>query len=227
MTKSPRFFKARARWNPIKPAAPVTKIFLTMMNDYTILMKNRAIRIFIYLICMVLLGCSNPPYSGGGCSVGADEFIMDSYKIREGKFAILQMEGIETEPFPSEFLQEYKDVVHEDDVLKIVVFHPVRSDIVEAVASVSNALGFKVQEGKVVLPDLGDVYVKGLTLEEAREKIQEKYRGAIRDIDVFLDYKERIQRKVELAGRVNVPIIPVDGRLRLFEALAIAKVPPD
>lgn len=200
------------------------------MNDYTTQSKKRAIRLFIYLICIgfqiSFLGCTNPPYAGG-CNVGADDFIMDSYKIREGKFAILQMEGTDSDPLSSDYLQEYKDVIHEGDVLKIAVFHPVRTDIVQSIASIAETLGFKVQEGKVVLPDLGSIYVQGLTLEEARTKIQEKYREGIRDIDVFLDYQQRIQRKVELAGRVAMPIIPVDGRLRLFEALAIAKVPPE
>lgn len=173
-----------------------------------------------------LMGCTNPPYRGSA-TVGADEFIMDSYKIREGKFAILQMEGVESEPLSSTFLEEYKDLIHEGDVLTIVVYHPVRNDITQAVATVSETLGYKVQEGKIVLPDLGAIDVQGLTLEEAREKIQNKYREGLKDIDVFLDYKLRIQRKVELAGLVGVPLIPVDGRLRLFEALAVAKVPAE
>ncbi len=183
-------------------------------------------RIFLFILFSSFLGCSNPPYSGGK-TVGADEFIIDSYKIREGKLAILQMEGAEPGLLSEDLLKEYQDRIHEADVLHIVVYHPVRSDIIQAVASISSTLGFKVQEGKIVLPDLGEVKVKGLTLEEARSKIQEKYQQGIKDIDVFLDYKERIQRKVELAGRVQVPLIPVDGRLRLFEALAVAKMPAD
>ncbi len=183
-------------------------------------------RLLLFLLCVSFLGCTNPPYSGGD-NVGADEFIIDSYKIREGKFAILQMEGIHSDSLSAEYLQEYKDLIHEGDVLRIVVYHPVRADIIEAVAAVADSLGFKVQEGKIALPDIGDVIVQGLTLEEARAKIQGKYREGLKDIDVFLDYKERIQRKVELAGRVQVPLIPVDGRMRLFEALAIAKVPAD
>lgn len=183
-------------------------------------------RFLLYLICIAILGCTNPPYSGEN-TVGADDFIIDSYKIREGKFAVLEMEGVCSDCLSPEYLEEYKDVIHDGDVLNIAIYHPVRTDISQAVASLAETLGFKVQEGKVALPDLGDVCVQGLTLEEARLKIQEKYREGIRDIDVFLDYKERIQRKVELAGRVGVPIIPVDGRMRLFEALAIARVPAE
>jgi len=180
----------------------------------------------LIILFTILMGCSNPPYSGS-TTVGADEFIIDSYKIREGKFAILQMEGVQVEPLPSNSLDEYKDLIHEGDVLNIAVYHPVRTDIIQAVSTISETLGYKVQGGKIVLPDLGTVAVQGLSLEDARDQIQQKFREGLKDIDVFLDYRERIQRKVELAGRVGIPIIPVDGRMRLFEALAIAKVPPE
>ncbi len=194
-------------------------------HRYWILSVNFIFKTLASFCVLAFMSCSNPPYSGE--TVGADEFIIDSYQIREGKFAILQLEGVCTDALASEFLEEYKDVVHEGDVLNIVVYHPVRKDISAAVAVVSGTLGFKVQEGKITLPDLGSIFVQGLTLNEARDKVQTVYREGIKDIDVFLDYRERIQRKVELAGRVSVPIIPVDGRLRLFEALAIAKVPPE
>lgn len=182
--------------------------------------------ILLFLLCIILSCCTNPPYTGGD-NVGADEFIIDSYKIHTGKMGILQMGGIQAETLSNDYLEEYQDHIHEGDILNIVVYHPTRSDISAAVGTIANALGFKVQDGKIILPDLGEIVVQGLTLEEARAKIQETYRTNIRDIDVFLDYRERIQRKVELAGRVAIPLIPVDGRLRLFEALAIAKVPAD
>ncbi len=173
---------------------------------------------------MVLGACSNPPYRGRNV-VGADEFVIDSYKIREGKFAILHMEGVDMLPFSKELLQEYGDQIYDGDVLRIVVYHPSREDLVRSVSSVADTIGFKVFDGHVVLPQLGTVDVAGLNLDQARLKIQEEYRKEIQDIDVFVDYMERIQRKVELAGLVTVPVIPVDGRLRLYEALAIAKVP--
>ena len=39
-----------------------------------------------------MTGCSNLPYKGSD-ALGADEFVIDSYKIKEGKFSILEMEG--------------------------------------------------------------------------------------------------------------------------------------
>ncbi len=181
----------------------------------------------VFLLFLVLIagaGCGNLPYRGKDV-VGADAFVIDSYKIREGKFGILQMEGVPSEPLSSELLDEYKDVIHEDDVLRIAVYHPSREDIARAIGAISQSLGFRVVEGRVTLPDLGSVQVSGLTLDEARIRVQEAYRKEIKDIDVFLDYQQRIQRQVELAGLVQRPLIPVDGRLRLYEALAIAQVP--
>lgn len=158
---------------------------------------------------------------------GADEFVLDSYKIREGKFSILEMEGVETESFSEELLEEYRDRIHEDDVLFVVLYHPKRSDIVEAVRSIGSTVGFRVVDGVIYLPDIGSISVEGLTPEEARQVLQERYRREIDDIEVFLTYKERIVRKVELAGLVALPSVPVDGKMRLFDVLSKAKIPPE
>lgn len=183
-------------------------------------------RNWIVAFCLVLLeaACTNPPYRGREV-LGADEFVMDSYRIREGKFSILQMEGREYQDFSSNLLEDYQDTINEGDVLQVAIYHPTRSDLSASVEKIGHLVGYPVMQGKIQLPDLEPVEVEGLTLSEARAFLQEKYREQIRDIDVFLAYKERIEKKVELAGLVQVPSIPVDGRLRLFEALSIAKVP--
>ncbi len=184
--------------------------------------------IFMYLIfiCTVLLffGCGNPPYKGRDV-VGADEFVMDSYKIRQGKFSILQLEGKSFEEFPPELLDEYQDTIQDGDVLYIAVYHPTRSDISASIEAIGSTVGFRVHEGKIRMPDLEPICVQGLTLEEASQKIQSLYSSQIRDVQVFLSYKDRLERKVELAGMVSTPGLPVDGKLRLFEALCKAKVP--
>jgi polysaccharide biosynthesis/export protein len=182
------------------------------------------LKIAIFLLLIFCAGCTNPPYRGKDV-LGADEFVMDSYKIREGKFSILQMEGNPFEELSPGLLEDYKDTIHEGDVLQIAIYHPNRTDIVDAVQAVGNKIGYRVSEGKVLLPDLEPIEVEGLTLEEAREKIQEKYNLEIKDIQVFLAYRDRIERKVELAGWVQASNIPVDGRIRLFEVLSVAKVP--
>lgn len=158
---------------------------------------------------------------------GADEFVMDSYKIREGKLSILEMEGVCLEPLACELLQEYPDTICDDDVLQVAVFHPKRVDIGQAVQEIGQSVGYRVSGGMVKLPDLPPVYVAGLGLEEARLKIQELYNKEISDTEVFLAYKDRIVRKVELAGMVSIPSVPVDGKIRLFDVLAKAKIPTD
>ncbi len=180
---------------------------------------------FCYLLLLVLASCSGP-YMGKEL-YGADEFVLDSYKIREGKFSILEMEGFAYEELDEDLLDEYQDRIHEDDVLQIALHHPKRVDMVQAVEYIGTAVGFRVVNGQVTLPDLLPIEVAGLTLEEARLKIQGEYQSQIKDTEVFLTYRDRIARKVELAGLVSIPSIPVDGKIRLFDVLSKARVPPE
>lgn len=158
---------------------------------------------------------------------GADEFVLDSYKIREGKFSILELEGDLNEEFPETYLDEYKDTIHEDDILQVEIYHPKRKDIATAISQIGKTVGYRVMEGDIYLPDICPIHVSGLTLKEAKQKIQNEYLKQIEDIEVFLTYKERIARKVELAGLVSIPSVPVDGRIRLYDVLSLAKVPPN
>lgn len=178
-------------------------------------------------LCFLLLlaGC-NGPYMGKDL-FGADEFVMDSYKIREGKWSILEMEGQPCQELDESFLEEYQDRIHEDDVLQIALYLPKRKDVAEAVEYIGSRVGYRVVDGKIALPDLPFIQVGGLTLEEARSKIQAEYQDRIQDTEVFVTYKDRFAKKVELAGLVELSSIPVDGKLRLFEALSKARVPTE
>lgn len=151
---------------------------------------------------------------------------MDSYQIREGKFSILQLEGKSYSSLSPELLEEYKDTIQDGDVLKIYLYNPLRPDISSAVEAIGDSIGYRVIEGHIQLPDLDSVAVQGLTLEEARQKIQKLYSEQIKDIQIFLSYKDRTERKVELAGLVQAATIPVDGKIRLFEVLSKSHVPP-
>lgn len=183
-----------------------------------------------FLLSFVLLllcsACDRPCYDYA--VMGADEFVMDSYTIRQGKFAILEMEGIEVEELSPDAMDEYKDVIAEDDLLNISIYHPKRKDLMESIQFINNSLGgFKVVKGQVDLPDIPPVKVEGLTLEEARELIQEKFREQIQDVEVFITYKDRLSRKVELTGMVAHANVPVDGKIRLYDVIANAHIPPD
>ncbi len=150
---------------------------------------------------------------------------MDSYKIRQGKLAILDMEGIDLGEIDCEMMEEYLDVIAEDDILNIAIYHPKRSDLMDAIQAINERVGFRVSHGQIDFPDIPPVAVAGLTLEDARQAIQACYRQWIQEVEVFLNYRDRLSRKVELTGAVSTPVIPVDGKIRLYEVLAIAKVP--
>jgi polysaccharide biosynthesis/export protein len=179
---------------------------------------------FSFLVLILsLCSCTRPCHQYD--VYGADEFVIDSYKIRQGKQSILEMEGTESEELSCDVMEEYQDLIAEDDVLNIAIYHPKRRDVVDAIQLINDRIGFRVNQGKVDFPDISPVNVIGLTLEEARLAIQEAYQEQIQGVEVFLNYQARLSHKVELAGAVSVPVIPVDGKIRLFETLAVARVP--
>jgi polysaccharide export outer membrane protein len=182
--------------------------------------------LLLLLIATLSLCCTScaSPYNDYAC-VGADEFVTDSYRIRQGKLAILSMEGKEIEELPCEAMEEYRDVIAEDDILNIVIFHPSRKDLMESIQFINhNVGGFHVYQGRVNIPDIAPVKVAGLTLEEARALLQKKFREQIHDVEVFMNYQDRLVRKVELTGLVATPTVPVDGKIRLYEVLAKAHI---
>lgn len=160
--------------------------------------------------------------------MGADEFVVDSYTVKQGKFAVLAMEGIEIEDIPCDAMEEYKDVIAEDDILNIVLYHPKRKDLMEAFTFINQSVGgFRVIDGKVDLPDIPPVEVAGLTIDEARSKLQQEFRQQILDVEIFITYQNRLTRKVELIGLVGQANVPVDGKKRIYDVLANAHIPPD
>jgi len=183
-------------------------------------------RIILYLFAALSLASCSGPYMGKDL-FGADEFVVDSYKIREGKFSILEMEGQCIEELDEEFLEEYQDRIHEDDVLQIALYNPKRTDIASAVQSIGDSIGYRVVNGQIILPDSPPIEVAELTLEEARLKIQDLYNQQIRDTEIFIAYKERIARKVEMMGLTGMSSVPVDGKMRLYDLLSKARIPID
>jgi len=180
----------------------------------------------ILFICLAFLcGCSSSRCDYD--TYGADEFVIDSYKIRQGKLAILEMEGLPLADLPPDAMDEYIDQIDEDDILNIAVYHPSRKDLMESIQFINETMGgFKVVQGRVDIPDISSVEIYGMTLEDARQTIQEEFRRHIRDVEVFISYRERLTRKVELTGLVKIPTVPVDGKIRLYEVLARAGIPP-
>jgi len=179
---------------------------------------------FLVLLLFFAASCTNPPYKGRDVC-GADDFVIDSYQIQEGKFGILEMEGECYGYLDEEMLDEYEDRICDGDLLQVTLHHPTRLDLTSAVAHVGGTVGYRVTDGVIHLPDLGSVEVGGYSLSEAKEKMQEAFCREINDIEIFLSYKERPNQRVELMGLVDSSSIAIDGKMRLFEVLSLAKVP--
>ncbi|MCI5051559.1 MAG: polysaccharide biosynthesis/export family protein [Simkaniaceae bacterium] len=186
-------------------------------------MKRFLLYSFLVALCA---GCGNRPVSGSSV-VGAHEFVMDSYKIAKGKYSILELEGQPLETLSPKLLSEYPDVIENGDVLDIAIYHPTRKDIAGEVSQIGKSMGYRVEEGKIILPDLPAIEVRGLTLSQAREAIEVAYGKHLSDMNVFISYKERLDRKVSLIGMVSAPSIPVNGKLRIFDVLAEARIPAE
>jgi hypothetical protein len=43
------------------------------------------------------------------------------------------------------------------------------------------------------LPDIPPVQVEGLTLDQAKEKLQDEYRRQIQDVELFITYHDRLK----------------------------------
>lgn len=153
------------------------------------------------------------------------DFVIDSYQIRLGKLAICDLTGIELQEVPCDAMCEYEDVICENDHLSVAVYHPLRPDLMEAVKVINTEVGFRVYRGGIDLPDLPPVRIAGLTLDEAHRLLSSKYEEQVKGIEVFISYRERPSHKVELAGLVAIPSVPVNGKIRLYDVLSMARVP--
>jgi polysaccharide biosynthesis/export protein len=181
------------------------------------------VRALLLLICIVLGGCCCRYQGYDTC--GVDAFVIESYKIREGKRAIMELVGQPMAPLDPATLEEYRDVVDDGDVLALAIFHPTRSDLASAVMALDQEMGFPVVEGCVSLPLLDPIRIEGLTLDEAKQRLQGAYDRQVGGTEVFVNYKSRPRAKVELMGEVQVASLPVNGRMRLFEVLGQARTP--
>jgi polysaccharide export outer membrane protein len=169
------------------------------------------------------VGCSNPSYHAYQSS-GPEEFIIDSYKIRQGKYSILEMEGKAAPLLPQELLVAHEPLIQNGDVLTIVICHPTREDLVKTFDVIGSKVGFMVDQGQICVPELGSVAVLGLTVEKARAMLQDMFSSMIKDSEVFVNFKKRKEEKVELIGQVMCSSVVINGSTRLFDVLSQARL---
>ena len=78
-------------------------------------------------------------------------------------------------------------------------------------------------EGTIALPALGSVFVQGLTLDEARKELAERYRREVEGIEVIPVLVARAPRYVYVLGEVGTPgRFDLSGPTTLLQALAMA-----
>jgi len=176
-----------------------------------------------FLLLLILAGCANRPYLGSD-ALGAQEFVMDSYQVQLGKVSQLNYEGGLFEPLSPKLLEEVPDLIDDGDIIAIRLFHPTKHDDLAKIGSFFDS-GFQVQNGLLALPLIGVVKVENLTLNQAQAKVEHRFREQIESVEVFLSYKERLEKRVEIAGQTQLTSLPVNGKMRLFDVLSKAKVP--
>lgn len=188
-------------------------------------------RLFTFFLLSVIVwicpSCSKRhPYDYA--VLGPEEFVHDSCFIRQGKAGIKELEGEELEPLTDDLYDCYENTIDEDDILSLVVYHPSRRDWVISIQAINDRMGgFPVTQGCICLPDLPPIEVIGLTLKEARLKIRDELCQHLDGVDVFVSCRDRRRHKVDIAGYAITTAIPVDGKMRLYEILALAHLPPD
>lgn len=168
-------------------------------------------RILLIILFFVCHSCVRPV--SDYATFGIEEFKGDSQTIHE----------IESEDC---LIEEYADTIVEGDILNVTIYHPKRKDLIVVTAAINNHVGYKVVNECIRLPDIGLIVVCGLTLQEARNQIQMAYQDQLDDIQVYLSYRHRSERKVEIIGTSGSSQVKVDGKMRLYEVLALARVPP-
>lgn len=172
---------------------------------------------------LLFVGCTGVSYRGSDVW-SAEELVLDSYKIQGGKFSILEMGGEFFPPLDSALFEEYTEAINDEDVLEVALYHPSNHNLVKAIQTIGALIGYTVREGSILLPEIGDIQVKGLTISQAERKIQTAYKQKIDGAEVFLSLKSRRGNKVQLMGMVTSPCVVVDGKKRLFDVLAEAQV---
>jgi len=171
-------------------------------------------------ILLFLVSCSAPVYEF--TTYGIDEFLHDSQQISEGKLSILVMEEHES-IFTPELSHIDEDIVVEGDELSIVLYCPKRPDRVRAMEIINARAGFSVCNGTISLPHLDPIPADNISLNELKTCIQNAYAEQIPDIQVYLNFKKRTERSVQIIG-ANEGTVRVDGKMRLSEVLAMAKI---
>lgn len=115
--------------------------------------------------------------------------------------------------------------VLDGDELSITVYSSKHPEQVRGIETINERSGFPITEGCICLPYLSTIDVSGLTLNEVRDQIQLAYIEEIPDANIYIHFKKRRDRIVQIIG-ASTPIVSVNEHTRLSEVIAKAKLSP-
>jgi len=105
-----------------------------------------------------------------------------------------------TKPINIQYLEKSDNnfyILGEGDLLKITIV-----EIVENLANINKIID---SQGKIVLPEIGRVYVSGLTLNELEILLNKKFKNIIRDPNIKISVLKPKPLKIAIRGEVNNP----------------------
>lgn len=175
---------------------------------------------------LILSGCV--PHIYEGTTYGIDEFIADSSFIASGQLINLQSnDGCNNDDASLNIdpILDFQDLIIEGDILFVQLYYPERPDHVQAFNLINDQIGFSVSEGSICLPHLGIVEVIGMPLSQAQEKIQQLYFKELKTGQIFVGFKTRKERQVQIIGS-GTSMVSIKGGARLSEVLAKADLSP-
>lgn len=184
------------------------------------------LRLLLAGVLFSLIGCAPKQIAPAYAVYGWEEFAAESDLIaQEGKFGILALEGKCFKPLsPDDFIPE-PETLEENDQIGIALFHPGRPDLVQNIHLLSERIGgFRVEGGSLSVPGFEPIYVKGLTIREAQEKMSVAFKEEVKGVEVFLTVRKKSSRNVELLGLVRQPVVQIDAKTTLFEVLSKAAI---
>lgn len=136
---------------------------------------------------------------------GVDTFILDSYRIQEGRHAIFELLGTKESPLAESDLLEQEETIEENDCIELLSDHEKLSE-----------LALEVIDGNLAIPSLGTIAVKHLTLLEAKEKILSFFPKAPK---LELSFREKALHSIRLLGAVEKKEIKISSNTRLLDVL--------
>ena len=175
----------------------------------------------IVLVCLVVLLSA--------CSVPGTYFSEDDVNqgyVKDGKrvpIKVIELDAKWLAEYGAQPAEPYR--IGPYDILNIIVWdHPELTTPTTQIANPTESGILVDSEGYIFFPFAGQMKVSGLTLNEARELLQEKLKTYIRDPQLSIRVAQFRSQEVEIVGEVQHPgILPItDRQLTAMQAINLS-----